>query len=142
MIVLLSTESTLNKHLAFCFNLRFGFQKYQFPSWDRFLRILFAALHTYCCKMAAVLAEPLPKNSKSVRKPKLAPAKVFNSHHMQYLNDKAREKELQENPPTGLSIDRPVCMTAKFYTIKVIALALFSLCMLWLGFFFMLWQKM
>lgn len=55
--------------------------------------------------MAAV---SMQKNSKSVRKPKLSPVKVFNSHHMQYLSDKAREKELEENPPTGLSIDRPV----------------------------------
>lgn len=57
--------------------------------------------------MAAAAAQ-VQKNSKSVRKPKLAPTKVHNLHHINYLNEKAREKELAENPPTGLSIDRPV----------------------------------
>lgn len=45
--------------------------------------------------------------SKTIRKPKLAPVKILNSHHIQYLQEKAREQDATEGL-SALSVSRPV----------------------------------
>lgn len=47
------------------------------------------------------------------RKPKLAPIRVVNTHHLRYIQEKEREKELQTlmtagQKTGGLAVDRPV----------------------------------
>lgn len=65
------------------------------------------------------------RSCKSVRRPKLAPARIVNSHHIQYLNEK-REQE-QSTEAVGALFTRPVSTSYLYIPLCHLSCILLSL---------------
>lgn len=69
--------------------------------------------------MAVTKVSTIQNRKAPVRKPKLAPLRIANIHHVQYLQEKALEKEKAKfvMADSGVAISRPVSLlhtNAKF----------------------------